>query len=126
MSFRSKIASASLLALLPVLTFAQVSGSVSFGGSYFEQIAETFKSVVGTLLPAFIGLAIIGFAYGLFVYLWGGAQDKEKGKSIMIWGALAVIILLSIYGLANLFQSITGATDTTSSGAPTILPGLTN
>lgn len=110
--------SAGLLALLPLVTLAQ-----NFSGSYFEDIADTFNSVVGILLPAFIGLAIIGFAYGLFVYLWGGAEEKEKGKNIMIWGTLAVVILLSIYGIANLLQRITDATGTVDN-VPTTLPGL--
>ncbi len=117
MSLRFKI-SAGLLALAPMVTLAQ-----EFKGDYFEGIASSFNSIIGTLLPAFIGLAIIGFAYGLFIYLKSGAEDKEKGKSIMIWGALAVVILLSIYGLANLFQSITGSEGTVKN-APTELPGL--
>ncbi|MFA5023087.1 MAG: hypothetical protein WC385_00740 [Candidatus Paceibacterota bacterium] len=121
MSLRTKISSAGLVALLPVFALAQAS----FGGqSFFEGIADTFKNVVATLLPAFIGLAIIGFAYGLFVYLKGGAEDKEKGKSIMIWGALAVIILLSIYALANLFQSLLGVENANIDNAPTTLDDL--
>lgn len=120
MSLRTKIG-AGLLALSPMVTLA----AETFDGEYFEGIAESFKAIVGLLLPAFIGLAIIGFAYGLFVYLKSGAEDKEKGKSIMIWGGLAVVILLSIYGIAGLFQSITGA-DGNIENAPTLLDNLTD
>ncbi|MCX6712243.1 MAG: hypothetical protein NT041_00950, partial [Candidatus Vogelbacteria bacterium] len=80
-----------------------------------------FKTMSGSLLPAFIGLAIIGFAYGIFVYLKGGAEDKEKGKSLMIYGGLAVVVLLSIYGIAGLLQNLTGAIGTIDN-APTTLP----
>lgn len=79
--------------------------------SYIEGVANSFKSVIAIALPGFIGLVIIGFAYGLFVYVRGGAEDKEKGKAIIIWGGLAVIVLLSIYALAGLLQDITGARD---------------
>jgi len=97
---------------------------MTFNGSYFTGIATSFNSVIALLLPAFIGLVLIGFAYGLFIYVKSGSgEDKEKGKSIMIWGAIAVIVLLSIYGIANLLQSITGATGTVTN-APTTLPGL--
>lgn len=123
MSLRTKIASAGFLALLPVLTFAQ-----SFDGSGYlsgtSGIAETFSKIVKTLLPAMIGLVIIAFAYGLFVYLKGGAEDKEKGKSIMIWGSLAVIILLSIYGIAGLFQKVTGLQVNDNTFAPNAVQGL--
>jgi ABC-type cobalt transport system substrate-binding protein len=89
------------------------------GSSYFENIAGSFKSVIATLLPAFIGLVIIGFAYGLFRYLKGGAEEKEQGKNIMIWGGLAVVVLLSIYGIAGLLQRITGANNNATITIPT-------
>lgn len=79
------------------------------GTNYLEGVMATFKSVVGLALPAFIGLAIIGFAYGIFVYLYGGAEEKEQGKNLIIWGGLAVIVLLSLYALAGLLQDLTGA-----------------
>ena len=103
MSQRSKIfVGLALLLLLPVAAFAATN--------YLENVATTIKNVVGTLLPAFIGLAIIGFAYGIFVYLKSGAEDKEQGKNMIVWGGLAVVVLISLYGLAYLLQTLTGAT----------------
>lgn len=119
MSLFSKIGTG-LLMLAPMVTLAQ-----TFNSQYFTGIADSFTNIIATLLPAFIGLTIIGFAYGLFKYLWSGAEEKEKGKTIMIWGALAVVILLSIYGLAGLFQNITGATGNVGN-VPTVLDGLNN
>lgn len=118
MSIYKKIA-ASLALLSPMVTLAVTWD----GNSYFTGIATTFTDVIATILPAFIGLVIIGFAYGLFVYVRGGAEDKEKGKSIMIWGGLAVIVLLSIYGIAGLLQDLTGA-DANIDNLPTTLEGL--
>ncbi|MFA6254081.1 MAG: hypothetical protein WC640_02365 [Candidatus Paceibacterota bacterium] len=117
MSLRVKIG-AGLMALLPMTSFA-----LGFNNAYFTNMSVAFKTIIGNLLPAFIGLAIIGFAYGLFVYLKGGAEDKEKGKTLMIWGGLAVVILISIYGIAGLLQDLTGATDTNIT-PPTTIKGL--
>jgi len=74
-------------------------------------------------LPAFIGLAIIGFAYGLFVYLKGGAEDKEKGKTLIFWGGLSIVVLISLYGIAGLLQTLTGATGTIIN-VPSVVTGL--
>ncbi len=82
------------------------------GSSYFNAVATSFKSVIGVVLPAFVGLAIIGFAYGIFIYVKGGAEKKEEGRSIIVWGGLAVVVLLSIYGIAGLLQNIFGVTGT--------------
>jgi hypothetical protein len=112
---------AGLLALTPMLALG-----VSWDSeAYFTGIASTISRVIATLLPAFIGLVIIGFAYGLFIYVKGGAKEQEEGKKIMIWGTLAVVILLSIYGLAGLFQNIFGASGGDESiNPPTSLTGL--
>ena len=103
MSIRTKIG-AGLVALLPMVSLA-----ASFDGDYFTGIATSFKGIIDILIPAFIGLVIVGFAYGLFIYVKGGAEDQAKGKSVMFWGAIAVVVLLSIYGIAGLLQDITGA-----------------
>jgi amino acid transporter len=95
----------SLVISLPIVTFAS--------SGYLEGVANTFKSVVSILLPAFTGLVIIGFAYGLFIYVKGGAKEQEEGKKIMIWGTLAVVILLSIYGITGLLQDLLGVTNQT-------------
>lgn len=100
--------------LLPkiIFSFSAFLPLTTLAASYLEGVAQSFKSVIAIALPGFIGLVIIGFAYGLFLYIKGGAEDKEKGKSIIIWGGLAVVVLLSIYGIAGLLQRITGATGT--------------
>lgn len=113
MSFGKKIG-LTIISLSPLVTLA--------ADGYLEGVAGSIKKVVALLLPAFVGLVIIGFAYGLFVYLKSGAEDKEKGKNIMFWGGFAVVIMISLYGLAGLFQKITGATDKTVS-IPTTYKG---
>ncbi len=122
MSIRTKIG-AGLVALLPMVSLAQIFDSSGYlgGGS---GLFGTFATIVGILLPAMIGLVVIGFAYGLFIYVKGGAEDQAKGKSVMFWGALAVVILLSIYGIAGLVQDITGADSGVVAPPPTTLPSL--
>ncbi|MFA5023086.1 MAG: hypothetical protein WC385_00745 [Candidatus Paceibacterota bacterium] len=114
MSFYSKIC-VGLIALLPLSTLA--------ASGYLESLANSFKTVINIVLPAFVGLAVIGFAYGIFVYLQSGAEDKERGKVLIFWGGLSVIVLLSLYALASLFQQITGATTTTIK-VPSTVNGL--
>lgn len=102
MSPYSKIFIISCLFFLPLFPLMAAD-------NYLVQVMTTFKSVIALALPAFIGLAIIGFASGIFVYLYGGAEEKEQGKNLIIWGGLAVIVLLSLYALAGLLQDLTGA-----------------
>ncbi len=116
MSIRIKIG-AGLIALLPMVSLAE-----TIDNTYFESIATSFARIIELLLPAMIGLVIIGFAYGLFIYVKGGAEDQAKGKSVMFWGAIAIVVLLSIYGIASLLQRITGADEGLVAPSPIQLP----
>ena len=65
MSLRSKIG-AGLLALSPMVTLA---AGGAWDGTYFTNITTTFDSVVSALVPIFIGLILLAFFYGLFLYI---------------------------------------------------------
>jgi hypothetical protein len=68
-------------------------------------------------------LAILFFFYGLAIYiLHAGDPDKaSEGKSIMIWGILALFVMTSIYGIIGFLQRSTG-TDTAGTDNPVIVP----
>jgi len=70
------------------------------------------------LLNAGIGLlvtaAILAFFYGLVMYLLSiNNQEKRKeGISIMIYGILAITVMVSVWGLVRLLQNTFGVTST--------------
>ncbi len=95
------------LALVPMVTLAQ---SATWGGSsYFTGMATTFATVVNTLIPAFMGLGFIAFFWFLFKYLTGDAAEKEENRKSLLWSVIAIVIMISIFGLASLLQGIFGA-----------------
>jgi hypothetical protein len=66
-----------------------------------------------------IGLAIIYFFWGLIVYLRAAGDPKaqEAGKNQMLWGIIAIAIMVSLYGIIAWLQStfgITGSSTTTT------------
>ena len=93
-------------ALAPVMTFAQGRNSSGDVGG----LVTLFGNLVSMLIPIASMLAILFFFYGLAIYiLHAGDPDKAaEGKSIMIWGILALFVMTSIYGIIGFLQRSSG------------------
>jgi len=81
------------LFFVPIIAFAQVS---SFAG---------FVDLVVRILNAVIALL---FAVALLVFFWGVAQfilnagneqKRTEGKGIMLWGIIALFVMVSLWGI---------------------------
>ena len=80
------------------------------------------NSLINVTIGLLIGVAIIGFFVGLIKYLFGKDAQEAKGKAIkmMIWGILAITVMLSVYGLVRLLQNTFGITNQQSIAPPNI------
>lgn len=83
---------------------------------------ETVGDIMGMLVPIFLGLALIYFIYGLAEYILvsGEESEKEKGRTRMIWGTIAMFVIVSVWGIVKLIQETVGVTDKTEQAAPKI------
>ena len=56
------------------------------------------------LVPFVFVIAFIIFIVGVARYfIWAGAEEeKEKAKSLMLWGILGFVLMVSIWGIVNL------------------------
>ncbi|OGD66731.1 hypothetical protein A2442_01215 [Candidatus Campbellbacteria bacterium RIFOXYC2_FULL_35_25] len=103
-----------------------LSGVMSFLPSIaFAQDAFSLLAVVQSLMdiavPLIIGAAVIFFLYGLMKYIMSVGEDKETGKQIMIWGIIALFVMVSVWGLVNVLSNTTGIG---GAAAPTTIPTL--
>lgn len=75
-------------------------------------------ALFNTFLNAGIGLlitaAILAFFFGLVRYLLGvnNAETRKEGLQIMIYGILAIAVMVSVWGLVRLLQNTFGVTST--------------
>src|ERR1035437_6465465 len=92
-----------LLAFGPVLALAQAPAGQTFNGDYFVSIIQTVGKIVGYLIPIMFGLAIVYFFWGMIKYIMAaGDPDKAKeGKSIMIYGVIAITVMAALFGLVQ-------------------------
>lgn len=120
-----KLFALSTIVLSPVLALAQAAPTAgTWGGdTYFTGIVETLTAVVNGLIPVAIGIGFLAFFYYLFQFITAEAADKSKAKSGLVWSVIAIVIMISIYGLASFVRGIFGVGAGTS--ADQEIPSIT-
>lgn len=112
-----------VLAFSPALAFAQTQPNLSGISSLVTQIG----SILAKIIPLMFALAIIYFFWGLVTFIRSAGDPKkaEEGKSIMIYGVIAIAVMISIYGLVSWLQGTLGVSSTGTVTLPTI-PGYSS
>ena len=108
------------VSFLPVLALAANTPGDTIGG--FTTLAGTFKGFVNAVIPVLIALAVVYFFWGLITYIRASGDEKarEAGKGQMIWGVIAIAIMVSLFGLINWLQGAFNLDTTGVIKAPTI------
>ena len=103
------------LFLLPLITLAQT----------------TFFTILGAILVAINRLVPLVMTLAIFVFLWGLAkyifqtdtvEGKESARNIMVWGIIAIFVMVSLWGLVNLLEVLTGVNTGAAPTFPQIGP----
>lgn len=106
----------SAIALAPTLAFAQGLGNV-------ETLLTSIGRLVSLALPIVVGIALLGFFWGLAQYVFAAGDEgkQEAAKSHMIWGVVALFVMVSVWGLVRFIGSAVGIDqETTSNTIPTV------
>jgi hypothetical protein len=65
------------------------------------------NTVINALVPIIISLALVVFFWGLVVYIvqLGNEEKRKEAMQLMIWGVIAIFVMVSIWGIIRLLQS---------------------
>src|ERR1700727_29583 len=79
---------------LPVIVSAQTTTSLS-------DILTGFGGLLKLAEPIIFGLALLFFFWGVakFIFAEGNVNSKNEGKSIMIYGIIALFVMVAITGI---------------------------
>jgi len=91
---------------VPFLALAQFStGTVN----PFLSILDKVGQILGAVVPIVITLALIYFIYGVAQYVTADDEEKKtKARDVMIYGAIGLFFIVSIWGIVVLLQQFTG------------------
>ena len=105
-----------------VAIIALISSPLLAAAVTINDIITTFKGILGAVIPFFMVLATVIFLWGVIQYITAGGEEEKikSGRTYMIWGIIALFVMIAIWGLVNILAS------TTNIGTNnTIPPGVT-
>ncbi len=100
-----KILASVLVSAFPLMAFAQnyTPSQGVFG------LMAMLKSLLNYALPIIISLAVVWFIFEVFMFAIAGDEEKKKkAKEQMIYGIVAIFVMVSIWGLVGILQSTFG------------------
>ena len=84
---------------------------------------DTIGGLIVKLIPIVIGAAVLLFIWGLLRFLLSNSEDARKGaKEFMVFGVVALFIMVSVWGLVNFLRNTLGVTG--GANQPPPAPGL--
>lgn len=90
----------------------------------FDNALDTLIGWINRLIPFLLLLATLYFFWGLtkFILKAGNEEAQGEAKQIMIWGVVAVFVMVSFWGLIAFLSQTLGldASGITVGGAPNI------
>ena len=91
----------------------------------FEELIYLFiLPIIDVTLPVLVGLSLLVFFKGLvaFIAKSGDAKSHAEGRNLMIWGLVALFVMVSVFGILRFFYTDLGFRNPHNSGG--ILPLL--
>lgn len=87
-----------------------------------SQLVSSIGGIVAKIIPLMFAIAIVYFFWGLVQFLRGAGDPKmhDAGKAHMIYGVIAIAVMVSIYGLVAWLQTNLGVTTVTNLPLPTV------
>jgi hypothetical protein len=87
---------------------------------YFLTFTEWLRRILVALIPVLIGLGLVLFIWGLvqFIFASGDEAAVKEGKQRMIWGIIALFVIVAVWGLVNLMFQLTGVDEAATVNAP--------
>ena len=87
------------LLITPFVVFAQADN--------IDQFISTLTDIVALIIPVVVALAFLYFLWGLSKFILHADDESEraKGKSIMVWGIVALFVIVTVWGIIAVLQS---------------------
>jgi len=112
-----KIVAGSLWAL-PFMAFAQTSNL-----NYISTLIDDANGLLDQLVVLLIALAVVWFIWNVIKYTMSDDEEKKgQAKGQMIWGIIAIAVIVSIWGLVAILQGIFGVGSGSVKNVRVLLP----
>ncbi|MDB5188024.1 MAG: hypothetical protein JWO50_544 [Candidatus Kaiserbacteria bacterium] len=118
----SSVALSSAVVLLPLVTFAQNVTAANPQQGLFGLVGF-FNSLLNAIIVLLITAAVVAiFYWGVRLLMASGdAESRKAALEGMMYGVIALAVMVSIWGLVKFLQSTLGISNSTAAQAPSVL-----
>lgn len=101
----SLIALSSLFFCVPVVASAAVATD-------FRTLVDFLIGLIQIVIPLLIAIALIVFFWGIIRYIFAAGSEEVKisGRETMLWGVIALFLMVSVWGILKIIASTFGIT----------------
>ena len=87
---------------LPLFAYAQTIGTL-FDAAIF---------LISGLIPLLIAIAVLVFFWGIVKFIFHADDERavEEGKQLMVWGMIAIFVMVALWSILGYFQQELGLT----------------
>src|SRR5690606_30841410 len=77
----------------------------SGGDEGVKKLIGMVGGIVQALIPIVIGLGVLVFLWGVLKYVLNSSDaGKAEGRTFMLWGIIALFVMVSVWGLVNILR----------------------
>lgn len=111
---------AGFISMMPLLALAQ---GANLDTGYIGNTLQSATRLLNNVVIFLIAFAVVWFIYNVVKYSMSSDEDgKEKARSQMIWGVIALAVIVSVWGLVNLLQGVFGVGQGPAANVGNLLP----
>jgi len=103
---------------IPMIAFAQAPslGSTAVDPGLFN-VLGVIGAILDFLIPILITLTVVYFIWSVLSYVFGKDEEKKKiARSNMMYGVIALFVIVAVWGLVNVLQKTFGLKTTVQKG----------
>ncbi len=89
--------------------------SFTFGNVCTNTICAVAQNIIyiinGILVPVLFAIAFVIFLYGIaraYIFSGGDPEKVKDGHKMLMWGLIAFVVMISIWGLVNIVANTFG------------------
>jgi hypothetical protein len=100
-----------IAAFLPLAANAQGGGGCEYEITSIALVFHLFGCILAAaVLPMLVTLSVVVFIIGILKYIAGAdeAAKREEGRKFMIYGIVALFVMVSIWGLVGIIKGTFG------------------
>jgi hypothetical protein len=97
-------------ALVSITGASSNSCNITSTSKFQDVLCYVTKIINNSIIPLIFALALAMFVWGVVQFVLNSDEEvkKEKGKQFMLWGIIALTVMISVWGLVSILGKTFG------------------